>query len=680
MTALLLERVRTSGGDDAVIEMLGLAGSQRSPAYLLDTANWISFDEAVALWRAGAKVTQHPQFARAVGEDAARRLNASPVAALFRSLGSPEKVYGQIATSSSKYSVVTTLEAVEVGPGFATIVAVPVDGFRRDADHCAWTCGLLTQPTILFGLAPATVKHERCAALGAPDCRYTVTWDARETTGASDSSAETMGLRQQLAAAQQRLHSVFETAGDLIAADEISDALARITDRAAVEVRAQRYLLAVRLAPQGELHCHHKGFAELEVAGVAERVLSHNSDALPDNWLVVPVRSARRDYGRLLAMYAPGRRFFPQERELLEVYARYAASALDSATALIEAKQRYEQSSAQLALARALAAAGTSGEVASKLAEAVPLVVDCDRVGVYLWDSAHGVLVRRANTSRAPAEPGPSEEWSLAPTPGGPLERLLADPRPEPMLVDAETGDPVLRQLLANVGAVATIIMPLVTPDSLLGVLAVSVLDRRERLDANPDLLDRLSGVAAQATTALENGRLVDQITYQARHDDLTGLANRLHFASELRRAVSGARKHSGTITLFYVDLDAFKPVNDEFGHEIGDQLLVAVGRRLSSCTRATDLVARLGGDEFAVLVGDEGTTADADARHARLLGLFTDPFVIDGAQLRVGASIGRAVFPVDARSPESLLRYADAAMFGAKRLHHQARFQPARR
>jgi hypothetical protein len=137
MTSLLVERVREFGGAAAVCEMLGMAGSRRTAAYLVDLANWVSYEEAVALWRAGARVTQHPQFARAVGEDAARHLNASPVAALFRSLGSPENVYRQIATSASKYSVVTTLEAVEVGPGFAKIVAVPVDGFARDADHCA---------------------------------------------------------------------------------------------------------------------------------------------------------------------------------------------------------------------------------------------------------------------------------------------------------------------------------------------------------------------------------------------------------------------------------------------------------------------------------------------------------------------------------------------------------------
>ena len=233
----------------------------------------------------------------------------------------------------------------------------------------------------------------------------------------------------------------------------------------------------------------------------------------------------------------PGQGFFAQERELLEVYARYAASALDSATALIEAQQRYEQSSAFLALARALAVAGTSDEVARKLADAVPEVVDCDHVGVYLWDPSRGELARRAITSRID-DAGEAEPWSRAPTPGGPLERLLADPQSEPMFIDEHSGDPVMRELFANVGAVATIVVPLATSDSLLGLLAASVFDRRERLEPAADLLDRLSGVAAQATTALQNGRLVDQITYQARHDVLTGLANRLEFTDALRGAV----------------------------------------------------------------------------------------------------------------------------------------------
>ncbi len=130
--------------------------------------------------------------------------------------------------------------------------------------------------------------------------------------------------------------------------------------------------------------------------------------------------------------------------------------------------------------------------------------------------------------------------------------------------------------------------MPLAAPTSSSGLLD-GLGDRAARAPgARPDLLDRLSGVAAQATTALQNGRLVDQITHQALHDELTGLANRLQFKTQLaRRGPSRPRSSGEQVTLFYLDLDCFKPVNDEFGHDAGDELLVAVGERLDACTRA---------------------------------------------------------------------------------------------
>jgi diguanylate cyclase (GGDEF)-like protein len=383
--------------------------------------------------------------------------------------------------------------------------------------------------------------------------------------------------------------------------------------------------------------------------------------------LVVPVGSNRHEYGRLLAMHHADQRFFPQERELLQVYARYAASALDGARALMEAQQRYDQSAALLDLARALARAGTSREVALRLADAVPAVVDCDRAGVYLWDPSRGQLVQQA-THRSDDGAEIEDLKERAPTPGGPLERLLNNPVQEPIFIDADNGDPVLRELSARVGAAATIIVPLATADALLGLLAVSVLERPERLKPSPDLLDRLSGVAAQATTALQNGALVDQITHQALHDQLTGLANRLQFTDQLRIAINRARQLSQSLTLFYVDLDGFKPVNDEFGHEIGDQLLVAVGQRLTASTRSGDTVARLGGDEFAILIHTNTSPKEGDAVIKRLERAFEDPFKIAEHVLRLGASIGRAVFPIDADTADELLRCADSAMFQNKR------------
>ncbi|MFZ0043489.1 MAG: sensor domain-containing diguanylate cyclase [Solirubrobacteraceae bacterium] len=667
MTAVLLGCVHDYGGDQAVAELLEKAHVHRPASELLDIANWVSYDEGIGLLRAGAWVTHHPQFARMVGAEAVRRLHGSPVATLLRSLGSPENVYRQIATTATKYSTVATLEAGDCGPGFAEIVATPVEGFPRNIHHCAWTSGLLSQPTVLFGLPPAEVSHERCAAYGAPACEYRITWTATDEIASGESSEQIEQLREQLGAMRERLHSMFQTAADLISAGDVDDVLARIAERAAIEVRAPRHLLAVRMTPGGELHCHHHGFDEELVGEYAERMLDSHPAELPASWLVVPVRSNRNDYGRLLATYPEDVQFFPQERELLEVYARYAASALDSASALLEARRRYGQSSALLQLARALSVAGTTAEIAQRLADSVPLVVDCDKIGVYIWDPGRHELVRHAagNSNYAARPDDDLVHWS--PTSGDALERLVANPSPDPIFIDRRTGDPALGKLFTGLGHAATILVPLATPTQLLGVLVVAVTDGPERLSPSADLLDRLSGVAAQGTTALQNGRLVDLITHQALHDQLTGLANRLQFTTELRAAVHRARERSEQVALFYIDLDQFKPVNDELGHDAGDALLMAVGQRLTQSTRADDVVARLGGDEFAVLLVAP-TQSDMDKVKSRILASFREPFSIGGREVSLDVSVGRSVYPADAGDADSLLRRADAVMFADKR------------
>jgi diguanylate cyclase (GGDEF)-like protein len=495
---------------------------------------------------------------------------------------------------------------------------------------------------------------------------YRISWSADpQRTGGEGQELD--ALRQQFGGLQERFNSLFAAASDLIAADEISDILARLTERAALEVRAPRYLLAVRLAG-GEVHVQQRGFGAAELERHVELLLDEAQTEFPTSWLVVPVRSARHSYGRLVAAFETDTSFFPQERDLLEIFARYAASALDAATALAEAQRRFDETSVLLKLARALASAGTSTEVAQRLSEAVPEVVDCDRVSVYLWDQGPQELVRAALTSSDPDDPLLGQEWSKVPRSGGPMEHLVVTPSRDPVFVDAESGPPAFREEMLAAGNVASIIVPIAASDALLGLLAVSVRERPERLSPSADLLNRLSGVAAQATTALQNGRLVDQITHQAMHDQLTGLANRLQFTQELRRAINRARRYSQLVTVLYMDLDGFKPVNDEFGHDAGDRLLIEVARRLDSCTRAADTVARLGGDEFAVLVSDHHSADETDQLRERLSGAFATPFTVDGQELELTASIGRAMFPADADGADALLRRADAAMFQAKR------------
>ncbi|MGN6867116.1 MAG: diguanylate cyclase domain-containing protein [Solirubrobacteraceae bacterium] len=666
MSAVLLARVAAFGGQQAVQEVLRLAGSSRSVEYLTDLTSWIAYDEAVALWQAGARVTHHPQFARAVGIDAAERLGSSQIAAMLRSLGSPEKAYGAVAKGAAKFSTVTDLEVTQAGPGHVQIVAVAAPGFPRSVEHCAWTSGLLTCQPVLFGLEPAVVEHEECQAMGAERCVYEVRWNAIPERAAAGCSGEVTALRHQLDAMKERLRSVFDTASDLIAVDDLDAVLARITARAALEVRAIRYLLAVRVKPNGELHTHHKGFEEDGVGEYLDDLLSRDPGSHPESWLVVPVASNRREYGRLLALRGPGQSFLPEERELFEVYARYAANALDGASALAEAKERGDQANALLSLARALAAAGTSGEVARRLTNSVPFVVDCDRVSVCLWDAGRRELVRRAVTRHGGEVEPEAAVWR--PTPGDWLDRMVTGANCRPLFIDETVEEQELLDIHRRLGIASAIMVPLTAGDSFQGLLIVSVFDRADRLKLTSDLIDRVSGVAAQATTALQNGRLLDEMTHQAMHDQLTGLANRLQFTEQLRRALDRAREERHPVTLLYLDLDGFKPVNDEFGHDVGDRLLVAVAKRMTACTRSEDTVARLGGDEFAVLIDSQTAAGDAEEVSDRLAAALTRPFMIDGHQLRLGASIGRAVFPIDAETPDGLLRCADAAMFAVKR------------
>jgi diguanylate cyclase (GGDEF)-like protein len=248
-----------------------------------------------------------------------------------------------------------------------------------------------------------------------------------------------------------------------------------------------------------------------------------------------------------------------------------------------------------------------------------------------------------------------------------------------PLFVDENVDVPELQRIHRQVGLASAILVPLSAGGSFQGLLIVSVFDRAERLKPTSDLIDRLSGVAAQATTALQNGRLLDEMTHQATHDQLTGLANRSQFTDQLRAAIERGEREVHPVTLLYMDLDGFKPVNDEFGHDVGDQLLVAVARRLRSCTREGDTVARLGGDEFAVLIDSSTATGDAEEVSERLARALTNPFGIDGHRPELGASIGRAVFPIDAGDADGLLQAADAAMFVVKRGSRARALNPAR-
>ena len=167
---------------------------------------------------------------------------------------------------------------------------------------------------------------------------------------------------------------------------------------------------------------------------------------------------------------------------------------------------------------------------------------------------------------------------------------------------------------------------------------------------------------------AAERKRAERKLSHRARHDTLTGLTNRGTFHERVERAVMGSRRHDRRFALLYLDLDGFKDVNDRLGHEAGDTVLVELSRRLEQAIRDSDTAARLGGDEFAVLLAGVEDRRVADLVAGRILAAVDRPFDVSGHTVRVGASVGVALFPSAADDIEELFRQADGAMYDAKR------------
>jgi diguanylate cyclase (GGDEF)-like protein len=180
------------------------------------------------------------------------------------------------------------------------------------------------------------------------------------------------------------------------------------------------------------------------------------------------------------------------------------------------------------------------------------------------------------------------------------------------------------------------------------------------------------------ATLAIETRRLYSDLRRRSEFDLLTDIRNRFAMEKFIESQIDEARQSGRILGLIYIDLDKFKPINDTYGHHVGDLFLQAVAARMSRQLLGGDMLARLGGDEFAALVSLNNGRADLDKIVARLEHCFDDPFVVGGHLLHGEASIGFALYPEDGATKDSLLSAADAAMYEAKHSKRQAGENPA--
>ncbi|MFP4007817.1 MAG: CHASE2 domain-containing protein [Spirulinaceae cyanobacterium] len=158
-----------------------------------------------------------------------------------------------------------------------------------------------------------------------------------------------------------------------------------------------------------------------------------------------------------------------------------------------------------------------------------------------------------------------------------------------------------------------------------------------------------------------------DRLHRLAYYDSLTGLANRKHFYESLQQSLEWAKQEDKLVGLLFIDLDGFKQVNDSWGHDFGDLLLKAVANRVKNCLRGSDLVARLGGDEFTVILPGIKQISDVEIVTAKILATLGQPFMLANRQLRVAASVGSSVYPIDGEAQAVLIKKADTAMYRVK-------------
>ncbi|MCF6340732.1 MAG: EAL domain-containing protein [Sulfurimonas sp.] len=158
-----------------------------------------------------------------------------------------------------------------------------------------------------------------------------------------------------------------------------------------------------------------------------------------------------------------------------------------------------------------------------------------------------------------------------------------------------------------------------------------------------------------------------NSFNYQAHHDALTGLPNRVLFNDRLNRAIVKSKRKNTNFALFFIDLDRFKHINDSLGHTIGDEVLKIISKRFKKIIRRNDTISRLGGDEFTVLAEDLREKTDASLLAKKLLDILSKPIIIKGHTLYISSSIGISLYPKDDTNADNLLKYADAAMYKAK-------------
>lgn len=408
-------------------------------------------------------------------------------------------------------------------------------------------------------------------------------------------------------------------------------------------------------------------------------------------------------WGELAALYAPivhgnevlgileltekrkRRDFGESDQHLVGQMAGLAAIALSNAREMHAAQAHNRQLSALIDSSRAMTSSLDLDEVLDVVCRQAALALDAGSSYIYEYDSSANTMIWVATFQRDPDHSFEEPLGSVYPLEDLPQDRAVIETRrPVEVRLDDPDLDPEMREQLLEWEEKASLMVPLVVGDDLVGALEVSEADTPRHFTADETAL--CTALGEQAAAAIRNAHLYRQlqdqkktIELQATTDGLTGLFNYRHFFDRLRAEVTRARRYGLVLSLLMIDLDDFKRVNDRFGHPAGDQVLRAVSDVLRGQLRQNlDIPARYGGEEFAVILPHTGTlesAADlADGARAtgerirRAIAEMKLPLSQDGPPMHITASVGLAMLPAHAADADDLVSKADQALYQAKR------------
>ena len=386
-----------------------------------------------------------------------------------------------------------------------------------------------------------------------------------------------------------------------------------------------------------------------------------SEDLAEESMLLAPLRSESRVIGVVVLSRLGLARFSDDELRLLGVLADQAAVAIENARLLSERDRHVAELQALLDVAEAGGGASDERDLAELLAAKLRAAAGMDACVISRWDADNGKLSPIGADGRPLI--GPERDLTDQRT----LRHVLMSD--EPVWLDPSVDDlePAELSRLHQLGGAATLLLPLSTAGRVTGVLELISETPGRRSTVSENKL--LRAMANQAASALENARLVRQLRDAAETDLVTGVYSHRHLQDRVRQETARAARAHAPMSVLMVDLDDFKRINDEHGHQAGDRVLRAIAGALRAAVRTSDVVARYGGDEFVVLMPD---TDESEARtvaeraEAAVAGL-AHPMA-DGAELTITCSVGLALHPRDGRTGKELLRAADAKMYRHKR------------